>query len=477
MIFSSFIFLFAFLALHLLVYHVVPDKAKNAVLLVSSLLFYAWGGPQFVPLLIGETLLAWLCALWAERTESDGARKASVIIVCVVLLGLLGYYKYAGFLLTNIQLIAGVPEVIPNIALPLGISFYTFQLISYVVDVAKGEVEAQHSFWKLLLYSSLYHKLIAGPIVRYKTIANEIDHREVTPEDRYEGVRRFCVGLAKKTVLATACSTQAEALVPFAADIVALQTTSGLWLGMLFYTLQIYLDFAAYSDMAIGLGRMIGFHYLENFNYPYIATSVRDFWHRWHISLSTFFRDYVYIPLGGSRVAPWKVIRNTAVVWLLTGLWHGASWNYILWGVYYLIFLLIERKLPKEGIPKFLGWLATFLIVVVGWTLFRFEDFNTLWIVLQGMVGLTSGGLIDLATQTTFLENIFLLIVSCIACAPLGKALQEWLTAKAEGDGAGAAACRVIVGVSDMLVPVVCLVLSAIALAGASFTPFIYFKF
>ena len=477
MIFSSFIFVFAFLALHLVIYHVVPDKAKNAVLLVSSLLFYAWGGPRFVVLLVGETLLTWLCALWAERAKSDRGRKAAVIVTCVVLLGLLGYYKYAGFLLTNIQLIAGVPEVIPNIALPLGISFYTFQLISYVVDVAKGEVEAQRSFWKLLLYSSLYHKCIAGPIVRYKTIADEIDHREVTAEDRYEGVRRFCVGLAKKTVLATACSTQAEALVPFAADVVALQTTSGLWLGMLFYTLQIYLDFSAYSDMAIGLGRMIGFHYLENFNYPYIATSVRDFWHRWHISLSTFFRDYVYIPLGGSRVSPAKVIRNTAVVWFLTGLWHGASWNYILWGIYYLVFLLIERKLPKKGIPKVLGWIATFLIVVVGWTLFRFEDFNTLWIVLQGMVGATSAGLVDLATQTTFLENIFLIIVSCIACVPVGKWIQEKLTAKAEEDGAGAAVCRVVIGVSDMLIPAVCIVLSAIALAGASYTPFIYFKF
>ena len=477
MVFSSFIFVFAFLVLHLVIYHVVPDKAKNAVLLISSLLFYAWGGPRFVLLLVGETLLTWLCALWAERAKNDRERKAAVVVACVVLLGLLGYYKYAGFLLTNIQLIAGVPEVIPNIALPLGISFYTFQLISYVVDVAKGEVEAQHSFWKLLLYSSLYHKLIAGPIVRYKTIAEEIDHREVTAEDRYQGVRRFCVGLAKKTVLATACSAQAEALVPFAADIVSIQTTSGLWLGMLFYTLQIYLDFAAYSDMAIGLGRMIGFHYLENFNYPYIATSVRDFWHRWHISLSTFFRDYVYIPLGGSRVSPWKVIRNTAVVWFLTGLWHGASWNYILWGIYYLVFLLIERKLPKKGIPKFLGWIATFLIVVVGWTLFRFEDFNTLWIVLQGMFGATSAGLIDLATQTTFLENIFLIIVSCIACVPLGKAIQEWLTAKAEGEGKGAAVCRAVVGVSDMLIPVLCLVLSAIALAGASYTPFIYFKF
>ena len=477
MVFSTFVFVFAFLAIHLVIYHVVPERAKNPVLLISSLLCYAWGGPLFLLLLVGETLLSWICGLAAERAETDRGKKLAIVVECVVLLGLLGYFKYTGFLLTNIQLITGVPEVIPQIALPLGISFYTFQLISYVVDVAKGEVAAQKSFWKLLLYSSLYHKCLMGPIVRYKSIAGEIEHRDVTVEDRYVGVRRFCVGLAKKALLATACHNQAMALAPLAANVAAQQTTAGLWLGMLFYTLEIYLDFSSYSDMAIGLGRMIGFHYLENFNYPYIADSVRDFWHRWHISLSTFFRDYVYIPLGGSRVSPAKVMRNTAVVWLLTGLWHGASWNYILWGVYYLVFLLIERKIPKDFFPRWLGRIVTFIIVVVGWTLFRFEDFNTLWVVLKGMVGITPAGLFDLGTQTSFLENVFLLIVSFVACMPLGKFIQEKLTAKAEGEGALAACARIVVGVSDALIPAVLLVIAVIALAGAGFTPFIYANF
>ena len=477
MVFSTFIFVFAFLAIHLVVYHVVPERAKNPVLLISSLLCYAWGGPLFLLLLVGETLLSWLCGLAAERAQTDRGRKLAIVVECVVLLGLLGYFKYTGFLLSNIQLIAGVPEVIPQIALPLGISFYTFQLISYVVDVAKGEIEAQHSFWKLLLYSSLYHKCLMGPIVRYKTIAGEIEHRSPTVEDRYVGVRRFCVGLAKKALLATACHNQAMALAPLAAETAAMQTTAGLWLGMLFYTFEIYLDFSSYSDMAIGLGRMIGFHYLENFDYPYIATSVRDFWHRWHISLSTFFRDYVYIPLGGSRCSQIKIIRNTLVVWLLTGLWHGASWNYILWGLYYFVFLMIERYLVKDHLPKWLGRILTFIIVVVGWTLFRFEDFNTLWIVLQGMVGQTSAGLIDLAVQTSFLENVFLIAVCFIACMPFGKFIEERLTAKAEGEGAGAVTARVVIGVSDALVPVLMLVLAVIALAGAGFTPFIYANF
>ena len=477
MVFSTFVFVFAFLAIHLLIYHLVPEGGKNPVLLISSLLCYAWGGPLFLLLLVAETLLSYFCALAAERATTDRGRKLAVVIECVVLLGLLGYFKYTGFVLTNIQLIFGVPEIIPQIALPLGISFYTFQLISYVVDVSKGAVAAQHSFWKLLLYSSLFHKCLMGPIVRYKTIEGEIEHRDPSVEDRYVGVRRFCVGLAKKALLATACHNQAMALAPLTPDVAVLQSTAGLWLGMLFYTFEIYLDFSAYSDMAIGLGRMIGFHYLENFNYPYIASSVRDFWHRWHISLSTFFRDYVYIPLGGSRCSQIKIIRNTAVVWFLTGLWHGASWNYILWGVYYFIFLMIERYLVKDRLPRVLGHIFTFIVVVVGWTLFRFEDFNTLWIVLKGMVGQTDAGLIDLATQTSFLENIFLIIACIIACLPIGKTIQDWLTSKAESDGKGAAAARVAIGVSDVLVPAATLVIAIVALAGAGFTPFIYANF
>ena len=333
MVFSSLLFVFLFLALNLMVYFFVSEKNRNYVLLIFSLVFYAWGGPKFLILLVGETAASWFFALQIEKEKSSSRRRLYMVGECIVLLGLLGFFKYTVFFLDNLQAITGFPKEIPQIILPIGISFYTFQLLSYVIDVYKGEVAAQPRFWKLLLYSSLFHQCIAGPIVRYETVANEIDERKISGGDVFVGVRRFCVGLAKKSILANSCASAADTLLPAGVEALSAQSTLGLWLGMLFYMLQIYLDFSAYSDMAIGMGRMVGFHYLENFNYPYIAKSAQDFWRRWHISLSSFFRDYVYIPLGGSRCETWKIVRNMAVVWFLTGMWYGDSWNYILWGV------------------------------------------------------------------------------------------------------------------------------------------------
>ena len=293
MVFSSLIFLFVFLVLNLTIYLLVDDRYKNKVLLVFSLIFYAWGGPKYLLLLVGETFASWFFALQIQDSRDDRSRKLYMAGECIVLLGLLGYFKYAVFFLENFQALFGIPEVIPNIVLPIGISFYTFQLLSYVVDVYRGEIHAQPAFWKLLLYSSLFHQCIAGPIVRYETVANEIDNRKVTQTDIYVGVRRFCIGLAKKSILANSCAAVADSLILPGSNALAAQSALGLWLGIFAYMLQIYLDFSAYSDMAIGMGRMVGFRYLENFNYPYIAKSVQDFWRRWHISLSTFFRDYV----------------------------------------------------------------------------------------------------------------------------------------------------------------------------------------
>ena len=351
MVFSSLIFLFVFLVSNLIIYLLIDKKYKNKVLLIFSLIFYAWGGPKYLILLVGETFASWFFALKIQHSKNKRSRKLYMLGECIVLLGLLGYFKYAVFFMENFQALFGVPDVIPNIVLPIGISFYTFQLLSYVVDVYRREIHAQPVFWKLLLYSSLFHQCIAGPIVRYETVADEIDNRTVNQTDIYMGVRRFCIGLAKKSILANSCAEIADSLILPGSDALASQSTLGLWLGMFAYMLQIYLDFSAYSDMAIGMGRMVGFHYLENFNYPYIAKSVQDFWRRWHISLSTFFRDYVYIPLGGSRCSKEKIIRNMAVVWFLTGMWHGASWNYIFWGIYYLIFLLLERFVIGDKIP------------------------------------------------------------------------------------------------------------------------------
>ena len=473
MVFSSLVFLFLFLAIHLFVYHIVDEKYRNLVLLVSSLIFYSWGGPRYLVLLMGNTLASWGFALLIERAETQAKRKLWLVAECVVLLGVLGIFKYLGFFCANFQAIFGVPEMIPEIVLPIGISFYTFQLISYVVDVYRGEIDAQPSYWKLLLYSSLFHQCIAGPIVRYQTVAEQIDERRPTKNDIYYGVRRFSIGLAKKAVLANSCASVADTLLPIGEAGLATQTTTGYWLGMLFYALQIYLDFSAYSDMAIGMGRMVGFKYLENFNYPYQAVSIQDFWRRWHISLSSFFRDYVYIPLGGSRCSTAKYVRNIFIVWFLTGMWHGASWNYILWGLYFAVFLLLEKFVIKDRMPRVAGHVYALVVVYFGWVLFKFENFGELGMVLAGMFGLAGGGFTGLEVHTLFLQNIFLMLFCFVACTEAGKRLHKALFNAAQRSDVALA----IYGITEAITPVILLVVAVAALAGASYNPFIYFQF
>lgn len=473
MVFSSLVFLFIFLVLNLAVYLAVDNKYKNIILLVFSLFFYTWGGPRYLILLVGETFASWLFALLIEKAYDKRLKKLYMIGECVVLLGLLAYFKYAVFFLENFQALFGIPEEIPNIVLPIGISFYTFQLLSYVVDVYRREIHAQPVFWKLLLYSSLFHQCIAGPIVRYETVAEEIDHRQVNLMDVYAGVRRFCIGLAKKAVLANSCAQIADSLIAPGSEALEAQTMLGLWLGMFAYMLQIYLDFSAYSDMAIGMGRMVGFHYLENFNYPYIAKSVQDFWRRWHISLSTFFRDYVYIPLGGSRCSEKKYIRNMAVVWLLTGFWHGASWNYLLWGGYYLGLLLLERFVIRDRIPGPLKRVYTLLAIFFGWVIFKFENLAELGSVLIGLFGIGTGGFLGMNVSTLFLSNLYLLIFASVACTPAGKMLRKTL----ERYGRNYQPVFIFYNITEMIVPPLLLLLSILALIGNSYNPFLYFQF
>ena len=473
MVFSSLVFLFVFLAIHLFVYHIVDEKYHNLVLLVSSLIFYSWGGPRYLVLLMGNTLASWGFALLIKRSDSPGQRKLWLVAECVVLLGVLGVFKYLGFFCANLQALFGVPELIPEIVLPIGISFYTFQLISYVVDVYRGEIDPQPSYWKLLLYSSLFHQCIAGPIVRYQTVAEQIDERRPTKSDIYYGVRRFSIGLAKKAVLANSCASVADTLLPIGEAGLATQTTTGYWLGMLFFALQIYLDFSAYSDMAIGMGRMVGFRYLENFNYPYQAVSIQDFWRRWHISLSSFFRDYVYIPLGGSRCSKAKYVRNIFIVWFLTGMWHGASWNYIFWGLYFAVFLLLEKFVIKDRMPRIAGHVYALVVVYFGWVLFKFENFAELGMVLAGMFGLAGGGFTGLEVHTLFMQNIFLMLFCFVACTELGKRLHRALADAAKGNDALLA----IYGITEAITPVILFVVAVAALAGASYNPFIYFQF
>lgn len=473
MVFSSLIFLFVFFVIYLAAYFFAPERFKNWVLLIVSLVFYAWGGPEFLVLLVGESFVSWFTATRIAKATSTSTRRFWLVADIVVLLGLLAYFKYAMWILGNIHSLFGVPELIPTIVLPIGISFYTFQLISYTADVYTGKVSYQPAFWKLLLYSSLFFQCIAGPIVRYETVAEDIDERRVTPNDVYAGARRFCIGLAKKAILANSCAQIADTLLPIGTGGIYTQATAGLWLGMMFYMLQIYFDFSAYSDMAIGMGRMVGFRFLENFNYPYMCKSIQDFWRRWHISLSTFFRDYIYIPLGGSRCSKLKYVRNMTVVWFLTGLWHGASWNYILWGLYFLAFLLLEKFVIKDRLPKGINHLYGIIVVYFGWVLFKFEDFNELGAVFSGMFGFTHGGLMTMEVQTLFLQNIFLIIFCIIACTDLGKRLRQALFQLSKRNNVA----FVVFGITEFVTPLVLLLLAIVALTGASYNPFIYFQF
>ncbi len=476
MVFSSLIFLFVFFTANLIVYFAVSPQKRNKVLLIFSLVFYAWGGPRYLLLLAGETLVSWIFALKISEARAGYTKRSEKFyLVCdlVIMLACLAVFKYLGFFIGNFKAIFGVPKAVPQIVLPIGISFYTFQLISYVVDVYRNQVRPQKEYWKLLLYSSLFHQCIAGPIVRYETVADEIDNREITANDIYMGVRRFTVGLAKKAVLANSCASIADTLLPAGVASLKAQTTLGMWLGMIAYMLQIYLDFSAYSDMAIGMGRMVGFHYDENFNYPYMATSVNNFWRRWHISLSSFFRDYVYIPLGGNRCGTAKYIRNMAIVWFLTGMWHGASWNYIFWGLYYLIFLLLEKFYLGGRLGPVASHIYTLLVILFGWTIFRFESLSELGTVLAGMFGIGTSGFANMALGTVFLKNMFFIVLACVACTDIGKRMRK----AAMEAGKVKPLVLTLHNVCEMLTPAFLLIISVLALVGASYNPFLYFQF
>ncbi len=470
MVFSSLLFLYAFLPLSLISYFLCRSlRGKNLSLLVFSLIFYAWGEPKYVLLLMGMALVDWFCALRIAQAPSKNEGKLWLILAAAIDLGLIGFFKYAGLFCS---LFGPVPDFVARIALPIGISFYTFQLLTYVADVYRGDASAEKEYWHVLLYAALFHQCIAGPIVRYNSIAEELFVARDGSEELTDGIRRFCVGLAKKALLANPCGALVDALLLsdttagdaslFAQNLGALQqvTVLGAWIGMAAFMMQIYLDFSAYSDMAIGMGKMLGLHYPENFNYPYTADSVTEFWRRWHMSLSSFFRDYVYIPLGGSRCAPWRAVLNTFVVWALTGLWHGASWNFVLWGLYWFAFLMLEGKL------RILPHLYLLLVVYCGWILFRFTDVRLGWTVFRALIGANGNRLSDFLTVTALQNNLFLLLASAIACTPLVKHLSQRLERYAVWRGCCAS-----------LFPVLLLLLSTCALVGESYNPFLYFQF
>lgn len=468
MVFSSLLFVFLFLALNLVSQAALRGaRQKNIAMLLFSLVFFSWAGPRYVVLLLLDTALCWFFAICIER---EPQRKKLHLSLCVALVLLvLGIFKYTGFLMGNLQSLFGWPEVIPQIVLPIGISFYTFQLISYVVDVYRGEVRAQKKYWILLLYASLFHQCIAGPIVRYRDVAQDLAKRQVHAEEVSRGISRFTVGLAKKAVLANSVAVLADRWLPMTTEGLAKIPTAGLWLGGLCYMLQIYLDFSAYSDMAIGMGLMCGFHYKENFNYPYIASSVTDFLRRWHISLSTFFRDYVYIPLGGNRRGKGRQLLNLFIVWGLTGLWHGASWNFLLWGLYYGVILIIEKvwlQKPLQKAPGVVQRLYSLLLIILGWVIFALTDFGAIGNYFAALFGAHGGA--DAQTMYLLTTNISLLLVAALACTRWPAHAANDLLARLPQAAQTLLRCLFYAAVLLMCVAF---------LVGDSYNPFLYFRF
>ena len=489
MVFSGLVFLLAFLPANLILYFTAKTiKTRNIILLVFSLVFYAWGEPVYVLLLVAMSWFCWLFSRVIDRAETEGKRHVAMAAAAVVCIGAIGYFKYIGFFIENINAVAGREIIaVPHVALPIGISFYTFQLLTYVVDVYRREVPAQKSFWKVLLYAGLFHQCVAGPIVRYGDVENELTERTCNLDDMSRGVGRFCFGLAKKAVLANACGAVVDALLitdaniaessMLAANISSLEGRSALtlWMGMAFYMLQIYLDFSAYSDMAIGMELVCGFHYKENFDYPYISYSVTEFWRRWHMSLGTFFRDYVYIPLGGNRKGKARQIFNMFVVWTLTGLWHGASWNFVLWGLYFFVLLVIEKLFLGKFFEahRGAGRFFTLAAVYFGWIFFKFTDMSLVGTVFKGMFCLNGNSLSTYESRTFALGYVVFFIIAVFACTPIAKNIGVQLRKRASTS----VAANVVNTVSAVFMPAFMFILSCLSLVGDSYNPFLYFQF
>lgn len=471
MVFSSLTFLYLFLPVCLLLYYAWSQELyRNWVLIITSLLFYAWGEPVWISVLIFSAAVDYVHGRVVEKYRGRWQSTAALVSSLVINLSLLGFFKYGGFLIENVNLVFGLNLPALQFGLPIGISFYTFQTISYTIDVYRGEVAAQKSFPKFLLFVSLFHQLVAGPIVRYKDIADEIDHRVHTPALFAEGINRFAVGLGKKVILANTVGEVAEIMLGGSTSSMAVL---GAWFGILMYALQIYFDFSGYSDMAIGLGKMFGFTYKENFDYPYIARSATEFWRRWHMSLGTFFRDYVYIPLGGNVRFH---LRNLLVVWFLTGLWHGASWNFVVWGLYYGVFIAVEKLFLMgllKRLPAVVSHLYLLTVSLVGWVWFYFVDLGKGVQVLRVMFGLAGQPLINTELSIHFANNAVLLAVAAFAATPLPSQLVTKAYRRLM-EGRLTHYCDALV---QPLANLSVLATSTALLVGKTYNPFIYYRF
>ena len=471
MTFSSLTFTTLFFPAVLILYFICTDlRWRNGVLLVASLIFYSWGEPIWVLAMIGSTAINYVAAMLIGRASSPGLRKTALVVGAAASLAVLFYFKYAAFLVNSVTSLFGVSFSIPVLELPIGISFYTFQVLTYTVDVYRGKSPVQRDPFKLMLYVSCFPQLIAGPIVQYSDVAVMLDERESTLEGFTEGMKRFAVGLSKKVLPANVCGLIIEEL-PSAAGASGMSVL-GAWYISVLYSLQLYFDFSGYSDMAIGMGRIFGFTYKENFNYPYISKSASEFWRRWHISLGSFFRDYVYIPLGGNRRGRARTALNLAIVWALTGLWHGASWNFVIWGLYYGVLIILEKLVLadfREKLPGAAQHIAALFLIVVGWTVFYYTDMGCLGKHLGAMFGIGAAGLSDPVTMAVIRKYTVLPLIAAIASLPILPRLKAWLGKHEKLEGA-----------AD-IVSLVCLtalmLLSMIFIVGQSYNPFIYFRF
>ena len=471
MVFSSLVFLCIFLPVVLILHSVIKSrKAQNGLLLAASLLFYAYGEPVYVLLMLASALFNYVSA----RMIGKPSGKLWLVLSVIVDVGVLAVFKYAGFLVSNVNTLTGLSLPVPAIALPIGISFFTFQALSYVIDVYRGQVPAQKNYAKVLLYISFFPQLIAGPIVRYRDIAQEIDERAASPEQTASGLRRFAVGLGKKVLIANTMGAAADAV--FGAGAAGLNAPAA-WIGAVAYLMQIYYDFSGYSDMAIGLGRMFGFHFRENFDHPYLASSVQDFWRRWHISLSSWFRDYVYIPLGGNRRGRTRTVINRIVVFFLTGLWHGASWTFVVWGLFHGALLLLEEAVPfLRRLPKALGHVLTLLAVTVGFVVFRADSLPEAAAFLGRMFAGFDFSAQAMVLPVRLLTPFFLaMLAAAILCSGILHRFTGRLSGEAGTAGPGALTGR-MPAVSCALA-LLLLVWCVIRLAGSSYNPFIYFRF
>lgn len=473
MVFSSSVFLTVFLPLTMLVYFLVPVryiKARNAVLLAASLIFYGWGEPKYIFVMLFSIVFNYGCglAIGINIEMKNKHRAKPMLIFCVVgNLALLGFFKYTDFILETVNTLTDAGLGLTGIALPIGISFYTFQTMSYVIDVYRGKVKAQRNIITFGAYVTLFPQLIAGPIVRYSDVEAMLTGRRTNLEQAAEGVRRFIIGFGKKVLLA-------NQIYIIWMELSSMETlsTAAAWLGAVAFTFQIYFDFSGYSDMAIGLGKIFGFDYLENFNYPYISRSITEFWRRWHMSLSSWFKEYVYIPLGGNRKGLGRQLVNISIVWALTGLWHGASWNFVVWGIYYGIILIIEKiGLLKvlERLPAAAGHIYSLVLIVIGWVIFATDDLGDVVHYIGIMFG-SSGVLADDTFMYYFTTRIWLLIACVIGSTPLPKLVCKAVSDKLEGKDAA-------IGVLETVLLIAIMVLSVAFLVSGSYNPFLYFRF